>query len=186
MHIQRFGFPRAIILPNYMKQNISWKTESRATTPNSSNFIKRNSSLPSPQKPAAILYLHPQLPEDLYKCHPSIYAYVSQVVSFHIYQLKIWTLIFLSPMRVICLAQIVIPDLWHTQNKPLCSTTCHFPLPPINFPSLWPTHYSQHPVLRYPQIYALRWLFEIKFETHSKQHVTLRFSIFNINSATCS
>jgi hypothetical protein len=29
------------------------------------------------------------LPEDRFKCHPSIYAYVSQVVSFHVYRLKL-------------------------------------------------------------------------------------------------
>jgi hypothetical protein len=67
------------------------KNWSRAASPNSPPFIKRNGSLPSPQKPAAIPYLHPQLPEDLFKCHPSIYAYVSQVVSFHVYRLKLWT-----------------------------------------------------------------------------------------------
>jgi hypothetical protein len=127
-----------------MKQNISWKTESRATTPNSPYFIKRNGSLLSPQKPAAIPYLHPQLPADLFKCHPSIYACLpSRLLSS--LPTKNLNAFFLSPMPVICLAYIVISDLWHTQNKPLCSTTCHFLPPPINSPPLWPTHYSQHP-----------------------------------------
>ena len=105
-----------------MKQNISWKTGSRAASPNSPPLIKRIGSLPSPQKPAAIPYLHPQvawrsiqmLPLHLRLCLPSRLLSCLPTKTLNAF--------FLSPMRVICLAHTVIPDLWHGQNKSLCST----------------------------------------------------------------
>lgn len=157
VHVQRFGFPRASILPITWSKNIPWKIESRAASSNSPPLIKGNGSLPSPQKPAAILYLHPQLSEYLFKCHPYIYTYVSQVVSFHVYQLKLWTHF---PLPNGCDMPCTHRHSWpmthtHIEKKPLWSTTRHFLPPPINSPSLWPTHYSQHLVLRYPRKFML-------------------------------
>jgi len=121
-----------------MKHNIYWKIESQAASPNSPPFIKSNGSLPSPQKPAAILYLHPPvalrstyMPTfHLHLCLPSRLLLCLPTKTLNVF--------FLSPTRVICLAHIVTPDRWHTQNKPLCSTTRHFLPPLINSPSLDP------------------------------------------------
>lgn len=129
-----------------MKQHISWKTGSRAATPNSPYFIKRNGILPSPQKPAAIPYLHPpvawrsiEMPTfHLRLCLPSFLSCLPT---------KTLNVFFLSPVRVICLPHIAIPGLWHRQqtimlhNMSFPPASYQFPVPLTH--TLFPTPRSQ-------------------------------------------
>lgn len=103
VHIQRFGFPTA----SFPVQPRRGPTQPPMQwAPWSKTFLEKRKveqllQIPHLLSNVTVRYhLHKNqllyltinpLPENLLKCHPSIYAYVSQVVSFHVYRLKLWT-----------------------------------------------------------------------------------------------